>query len=178
MDGTARLANVQSKRILGKLVHSGAKPFSQVDIVQASGTAEDGHTDDGESLAVEAVGFAHTHNFCATAGIDGIMKIWDLLSMTARHSCVHNSPVLKLTWSVTEAQVVTGAVDGNIRLWDALTGTCLTTLSGHTDTVLTFTVFAQQGKAEEGGDGASSVGGSGMLVLTGSDDDTAKLFIC
>jgi WD40 repeat protein len=182
VDGTARLANIQSKKVIGKLVHSGAKPFSQVDVIQGAAgvlSGGDGYNDSGESSAVEAVGFSHTHNFCATAGIDGFLKIWDMQSMSTRQTCKHESAILKLEWSKIEAQVITGAVDGNIRLWDALTGALLSTLTGHSDAILSLTIFTQgQAQKEASGQGASSVVASGMLVLTGSDDGSAKLFVC
>jgi hypothetical protein len=66
----------------------------------------------------------------------------------------------------------------------ALTGALLSTLTGHSDAILSLAIFTQgQALKEASGEGgASSVAvvfaPAGMLVLTGRDDGSAELFVC
>ena len=71
--------------------------------------------------------------------------------------------VTKLRWHATLPLVYTAATDGVIRLWDARSGALLQALTGHEDMVLDFALHC-------GGGGAD-------VVLTGSDDGKAKVFV-
>ena len=69
-DGTAWVVHLSNKKVISCL----------------------SHCSDGDLRSVEAVGFAPVAvnaNWCATAGVDGKMKIWDLTNNQCRHVCVH-----------------------------------------------------------------------------------------
>ena len=69
-DGTAWVVNLSSKRVIGCL----------------------DHCSEGDLRSVEAVGFAPSTinlNWCATGGVDGKMKVWDLSNNQCRHVCMH-----------------------------------------------------------------------------------------
>ncbi|CAM9673867.1 unnamed protein product, partial [Ectocarpus sp. 8 AP-2014] len=48
--------------------------------------------------SVEAVGFCAIHPWVATGGTDGGMKVWDTVSGTCRHTCLHPAAVTRLEW--------------------------------------------------------------------------------
>ncbi len=47
---------------------------------------------------MEAVGFCATHPWVATGGTDGGLKVWDSVSGTCRHTCMHPAAVTRLEW--------------------------------------------------------------------------------
>lgn len=51
-----------------------------------------------EQGSVEAVGFCATHPWVATGGTDGGLKVWDSVSGTCRHTCMHPAAVTRLEW--------------------------------------------------------------------------------
>lgn len=110
VDGTVRLANIQTGRLLGKL---------------------EGHTD-----SVETVGFSNTLPLCATGGLDNKLSIWDLNTLTLRGSAEHPDSVIKLLWHPREPLVYTACADGAVRLWDARTMECIQVFRGHVDAIL------------------------------------------
>lgn len=110
VDGSVRLANIQTGRVLGKL---------------------EGHTD-----SVETVGFANTLPLCATGGLDHKLCVWDLHTLTLRGSKEHPDSVIKLLWHPQEPLVYTACADGNVRLWDARTMECIQIFQGHSDAIL------------------------------------------
>lgn len=60
--------------------------------------------------SVEAVGFCATHHpWVATGGTDGSLKVWDAVSGTCRHTCVHPAAVTRLEWH--PAAPVSGALE-------------------------------------------------------------------
>ncbi|CAM9788503.1 unnamed protein product [Discosporangium mesarthrocarpum] len=149
-DGTARLTHVQTKRVLGTLVH--CLP---------------------ETGSVECVGFCFTHPWVATGGTDGSLKVWDSVSGHCRQTCTHPGPVTKLRWHPSSPVVLTSCADGNVRIWDARTGVCLSTLTGHSDMILDFNIAAVHSQGTASGAGA---GAAHMVLVTASDDCTAKNF--
>mmetsp|Transcript_2064 Transcript_2064/g.7645 ORF Transcript_2064/g.7645 Transcript_2064/m.7645 type:complete len:424 (-) Transcript_2064:521-1792(-) len=110
VDGSVRLANIQTGRVLGKL---------------------EGHTD-----SVETVGFSNKLPLCATGGLDHKLCIWDLHTLTLRGSKEHPDSVIKLLWHPKEPLVYTACADGNVRLWDARTMECIQMFRGHSDAIL------------------------------------------
>lgn len=97
--------------------------------------------------------------------MDGTLKIWDLGTFNCRHVCTHpdGAGVTKLRWHARLPLVYTAGTDGALRLWDARSGVLLQTLTGHEDMVVDFAL-------------ACGEGSRGDVVLTGSDDGTAKVF--
>ena len=108
IDGTARLAHIQNKKILGTLPH------------RREGSLL-GHT-------VEAVDFSTILPWCVTGGSAGLVKVWDLSTLATRHEFKHDAGVIKAKFVDSHAQiVVTCSVDQSIRIWDARTGNAVRT---------------------------------------------------
>ncbi len=109
----------------------------------------------------------HIMHVPSPGGMDGTLKIWDLGTFNCRHVCPHEggAGVTKLRWHTRLPLVYTAATDGAIRLWDARSGALLQTLTGHDDMVVDFALACGEGP-----------GGKGDVLLTGSDDGTAKVW--
>jgi len=152
-DGTAALVHYKNKKILTTLRH--------VDHHAPQDQEEE------EGISIEAVGFCTNPNFhwCATAGLDSTLKIWDLSETQCRMICTHenNAVITKLKWHPIHPIVFTAASDGCVRLWDARNGACLICLIGHTDTINDMDICFLDG-------------GKNALVVTGSDDFTVRVF--
>ena len=117
------------------------------------------HTD-----SVEAVAFGPPSlPLLASAGMDGKLILWDAGSLAPRVVCEHGPDgvtCLGFAPPTTRAPLVaTGGLDGVVRAWDARTGECVRALTGHAK-------------------GVQAVAWSpdGNLILSGSDDGTAKVF--
>ncbi|CAM9361038.1 unnamed protein product [Scytosiphon promiscuus] len=152
-DGAARVMHIQNKRVLGTMVHC-----------------------DAGAGSVEAVGFCASHPWVATGGTDGGLKVWDSVSGTCRHTCMHPAAVTRLEWHPAAPVVFTACVDGNVRAWDARTGVCTSLFTGHTDMILDMRLVdlglpPPQSGGPVGGDAFPPV-----LVVTASDDNSSKLF--
>jgi len=174
MDGTARLMHAVKKRVLATMVHSepkavaegggggggGPTPMEEEDVEGEVG----GKQEVEGNFSVETVGFSGRMNWCATGGMDGTLKIWDLGNFSCRHVCVHEGMpgVVKLKWHATLPLIYTAATDGVVRVWDARSGGLMLALTGHEDMILDFALHC-------GDDGMD-------VILTGSDDGKAKVF--
>jgi WD40 repeat protein len=64
-----------------------------------------------------------------------------------------------MCWHPTEPLVFTGCLDGAARCWDLRTGSCVRTYGGHEDAVQDLCLNPD-----------------GSMLLTGSDDGTARVF--
>ena len=86
MDGTARLLHVTNKKVLATMVHSepkaveeGTTPMEEdEDQMQEEDEEGGGKQQQEGNFSVETVGFSAVLNWCATGGMDGTLKIWDL----------------------------------------------------------------------------------------------------
>lgn len=132
-DGSARLANIQTGRLLGRL--------------------------EGHAGSVESVGFCRNLGFCATAGLDNKLNVWDLNTLTLRSCADHPAGIIKALWHPHEPVIYTACVDGIVRLWDARTVECVRVFRGHTDAILDMAMSPD-----------------GEWILTGSDDCTVRIF--
>lgn len=127
---------------------------------------------------MEAVGFYNgpnhndLYNWCATAGVNGLLKVWDLGNNgQCRQTCVHTSEateetagITRLKWHPTLPLIFTATTDGIIRLWDARTGQCLITLTGgHSDIINDLDVYFDTNDKD-------------VIVAAGSDDGKIRLF--
>ncbi|RQM18412.1 hypothetical protein KXD40_001604 [Peronospora effusa] len=154
-DGTARLMQVQTKRILAAFSHEGIDP-------SVAGTVNDNSS--ATENSVECGGFCNTMNWAATGCLGGYLRIWDLATNQCRHVCRHPAGVIKLLWHPAQPIVYSCTVEGLVYVWDARTGQLLKTLAGHTDMVLDMTFVPAF-------DGVPVAG-----LLTASDDESVRLF--
>jgi ribosome assembly protein SQT1 len=102
-------------------------------------------TDEDEEMeypmSVEAVGFCPSQpSWCATGGVDGRLKIWDLSKGgQCRHTCEveteENDSITQLRWHPMLPVVFTTTISGKVHLWDARNANLLQTLTGHTETI-------------------------------------------
>ncbi|CAH0487485.1 unnamed protein product [Peronospora farinosa] len=154
-DGTARLMQVQTKRILAAFSHEGIDPSVAETVNDNSSATEN---------SVECGGFCNTMNWAATGCLGGFLRIWDLATNQCRHVCRHPAGVIKLLWHPAQPILYSCTVEGLVYVWDARTGQLLKTLAGHTDMVLDMTFVPAF-------DGVPVAG-----LLTASDDESVRLF--
>ena len=100
-----------------------------------------GHTDTVMDVAFSASGV-----YLATAGMDGLVKIWN----TADGSLVLtlSGPSEDITWVQWHTKgdvVLAGSSDMSIWMWSVPTGNCMTVFSGHSGSV-SCGCFTQDGK--------------------------------
>lgn len=162
-DGMAYVCHVGTKKVVASLRHF--EPPS----------TNDEDKDKESPMSVEAVGFAVANpNWCATGGVDGVLKIWDLQNDgICRQVCrptlgEHEtaSGITRLQWHPTLPLVVTSSSDGCVRLWDARNGTLLQNLTGHIDMINDLSVVFVD---------PQNAGGTAVVVC-GSDDHTVRLY--
>ena len=88
-DGRAHVCHVGTQKVVATLHHAD----EQTGRTGASAMQEDNGDDEEEeqeavATSVEAVGFSKSHpHWCATGGVDGVLKIWDLTVGSANGSC-------------------------------------------------------------------------------------------
>jgi len=109
---------------------------------------------------VVQVAFNASGSLVATAGMDGIVKVW---------SSSDGSPVSTLegpgeditfiNWHSKGDVLLAGSSDASVWMWNATTGACMAVLSGHSDSV-TCGMFSQDGKS----------------VMTASSDGSARVW--
>jgi WD40 repeat protein len=130
-DGNAHVCHIGTKKVVTVLRHYEA-PLQ-------SGADEDEEMEYPKS--VEAVGFSPSQSsWCATGGVDGRLKIWDLSKGgQCRHTCVPDSEeadsITHLRWHPKLPVVFTATISGKVRLWDARNGSLMHTVTGHTETI-------------------------------------------
>lgn len=177
-DGRAHVVHVQGKKLVATLPH-----FEESQQQQERRNAHEDEMDEdieGEARSVEAVGFCPpdvpgTAGWCATGGVDGALKIWNLTTAGAggsaqlRQRCVRGDDaggaagITRLTWHATLPLVICSYTDGAVGVWDARTGALAGSLTGHGDMINDMSV--------------NFVEGSNIAVIcTGSDDRTVKVF--
>jgi WD40 repeat protein len=98
-----------------------------------------------------------------TASRSGEGAIWRLAAQAepAHRLVGHSGEILDVCLSPDEAWIVTASADNTARIWDARTGGEVLSLAGHASEVTAVAVLAD---------------GPGLRVLTGSSDQTAKLW--
>ncbi|CDF33484.1 WD40-repeat containing protein, partial [Chondrus crispus] len=67
----------------------------------------------------------------ATAGGDGIVRVWDVELGTERCKFTHGGVIAKVVWHPTLPVLVSASSDGSIVLWNALSGQQMRKLEGH-----------------------------------------------
>lgn len=170
-DGNGYVVHIAGKKLVATLPHFDEAPHGAVqnaDAVMA----------ESEARSVEAVGFCPpttpgTANWCATGGVDGVLKLWCTDGALGggpaqpRGRCVREGRpgITRLAWHAAQPLVICGYTDGAVGIWDARAGgTLVGTLTGHGDMINDMSV-------------ATVAGGSGAaVVVTGSDDKMVKMF--
>jgi angio-associated migratory cell protein len=155
-DGQAHVCHIGTKKVVASLRHSDDAAVSS----------------DGDELlpsSVEAVAFAGSNpTWCATGGMDGVLKVWDLANNAqCRHACRPDGAaggITRIQWHPNLPVVFTSSTAGAVRLWDARNGQLLQTLTG--------------GSAEVINDMSVQWldGGKSAVVVTASDDGKVRIF--
>jgi WD40 repeat protein len=116
-----------------------------------------------DSRGITRVAVSRDGQTLFTASRSGEAAIWRLAepAQPVLRLVGHAGEILDLCLSPDEAWIVTASADNTARIWNATTGSTLVTLSGHASEVTAVAVFADQ---------------PGLRVLTGSSDQTAKLW--
>jgi len=138
------------------------------------------HSLTGHEESVECVAYSnplpHSPLLLATGSMDGKVIIWDGKTYDRRviiKDQVEQGGVVRLKWLPQSAYgcwICTCATDGAVRLFNALSGECIRTLRGHSDTVLDLDVAL--GEAPAGGAGERQ-----LMVVSGAEDKTCRLFV-
>jgi ribosome assembly protein SQT1 len=166
-DGQAHICHVGTLKVISSVRHFQVPTNLQAD-----------DDDDIElPMSVEAVGFAPlavNPNWCATGGVDGTLKIWDLANnCQCRQICKipseeeggdgsSNGGITRLQWHPTSPLVFTSSTNGSVYLWDARNGQLLHTMTGSADVANDLAVsFTDQGKR--------------AIVVTGCDDNMVRV---
>lgn len=187
-DGQAHVCHLGTKKVVASLRHY------ELPTTHTSGAPDEDEDAAAAAvlelpMSVEAVGFASAvvnPNWCATGGVDGTLKIFDLANNgQSRQVCRLPSPPLsgdtmeeggssgggggitRLQWHPTLPLVVTASTTGVLAIWDARNGRLLQTLTGHTDTINDMTVQCSS---------PTNGGGNHAVIVTGSDDHSVRVF--
>ena len=125
----------------------------------------------GHAESVEGVSFcsaAGAQHLSASGAVDGQLIVWDLHSGQMRLQCAHPEAITAVHFDTTTPQIFTACMDGAIRCWDALTGSLLSSFSGHQSAVLCFAVSAPSA--------SSGAAPAARRLVSGSDEGTCLVF--
>lgn len=114
----------------------------------------------------------------ATAGQDGVTRIWDSVSGQQMLALAASaSTVIGVAGSPDGSQIATSSYDGSVRLWDAAPGHELLTIPAHDGIVWQVVAFPDGRLASAGVDGAVKIWESdtGLLLQTLSRGDEAAV---
>jgi ribosome assembly protein SQT1 len=200
-NGNAYVVHVSGKKLVATLTHyeeSAAATASVANSNNANGHDNQGGGNDdgmdyedndhdeivGEARSVEAVGFSPanvpgTAHWCATGGVDGVLKIWNMNfagvgggggggGVQLRQKCIRQDQrkagITRLRWHSSLPLVVASYTDGVVCIWDARVGAMVESLTGHEDMINDMDVSFVDGSA------------ASVIVVTGSDDKSVKIF--
>lgn len=108
----------------------------------------------GHPTAVWAVKVSGDGKLAATAGYDGLVKLWDLPGRTSKHDLKkHKGWVRSLDFSPDGTKLATAGEDGTVVIWDTASGAEVKTIAAHTGAA-TCVAFSRDGAtlASGGGD--------------------------
>ena len=163
-DGKAHVCHIGSKKVVATLQH--------FEVPTSTGTENMDEENEMEyPMSVEAVGFSPSQpNWCATGGVDGKLKIWDLTrDGQCRQVCTHSETnstdsITRIAWHPTLPFVFAATINGAVRVWDARTGTLLHSLTSGSaaDQINDMEIqFLPDGSA---------------VVVAGADDNVVRVF--
>jgi len=108
---------------------------------------------EGHSTAVWAVKLSDDGQFAATAGYDGLVKLWDASSRKLRHDLrKHKGWARAVAFSPDGTRLASAGEDGTVVLWDTATGTELKTIAAH-EAAATCLAFSKDGQTLVSGGG-------------------------
>lgn len=182
-DGNAYVVHVSGKKVVATLTHFEESAAENNNNASGQGNQggegmeEDDEDFIGEARSVEAVGFCPgnipgTAHWCATGGVDGVLKIWNMNvggvgGAQLRQKCIRGADVkagiTRLRWHNSLPLVIASYTDGVICIWDARVGTMVTSMTGHEDMINDMNVSFVDGS-------------NAAVIVTGSDDKSVKMF--
>ena len=157
----------------------------------------------GHTEAVESVAFSPDGQRLVSGSFDQSLRVWDLQTGTVVHTLTgHVGRVISVAFNHTGTQIVSGGEDGTVRVWDMQSGAPLQVLEGHTGPVNCAVFSPDDLRIASGSDdrtvllwdpGAGTIvrrfdaehkdavlcvdiGDNGTLILSGSKDNTLKLW--
>jgi angio-associated migratory cell protein len=184
-DGMAYCCHIGSQKIIHRFEHTARTAVAPM-AVQRGDDDEEEHEEEMETppISVEAVGFApvadsnnptstqQQQQWCATAGVDGVLKIWDVTSGQCRHVCrvgvvggdSDTGGITRLQW-IAQHYVVTCGTTGIVRIWDARSGTLRHTLTARGRSVMNDLAVSVDDDITHT-----------ITIVAGSDDGIARVF--
>ncbi|NJM07239.1 hypothetical protein HC891_15170, partial [Candidatus Gracilibacteria bacterium] len=116
------------------------------------------HSYEGHRGDVNAIAYNHSADRIATAGQDGIVRVWNTQGVLEKEFKAHSSTIWHIVYDAS-GRMLTSSADKTAKLWDA-EGELLATLSGH-DATVRRAAFDTTDKDQ---------------ILTASWDNTARLW--
>ncbi|MET9116675.1 helix-turn-helix domain-containing protein [Streptomyces longwoodensis] len=115
----------------------------------------------GHTKGVDALAFSPATGLLATAGIDGTIRLWDVVGKpAARPLRGHKDSVHAIAFSPDGHRIVSGGADGTVRLWDPISASPTgPPLTAHTRSVR-----------------CVSFSPDGQLVASAGDDATVRFW--
>jgi WD40 repeat protein/beta-lactamase regulating signal transducer with metallopeptidase domain len=169
-DGAVRIFQAESRRLIHEFPASGASApvrllkFSRDGRILAAAadevvlwevaTGRELGRLRGHGSGVSSVAFSPDRRTIATAGLDGVVKLWNAETLALGHDLKYDA-CLSAEFSPDGRLLVTSHEDGNVVLWDAHDGRQLGVLKGHRGAV-SHATFAPGGRtlATAGEDGS------------------------
>lgn len=159
-DGQAHVCHIGTKKVVASLRHYEVPAELNV------GADEEAEL----PSSVEAVAFAPVNpNWCATGGVDGVLKVWDLANhaqcrQVCRPGDDTNVGITRLQWHTTLPLLFVCYTNGALRVWDARNGQLLSTYTGSSEVIndLSVEFLDAEGKT--------------VIAAAASDDGTIRLF--
>jgi angio-associated migratory cell protein len=168
-NGQGHVCHIGTKKVVATLSHFDAPANPPM-----NNNGDDGDDDEEMEypMSVEAVGFSPLQPYwCATGGVDGKLKIWDLTrDGQCRQVCVPPDmdpaapdSITRLQWHPSLPVVFTSGGSGTVRLFDGRTGSLLHTVTGGVEQINDIDI---QFVAESGA----------AIIVTASDDKKVRMF--
>lgn len=128
---------------------NGPSPKNVMALLQPTGTIEILQMDEarstlarvaaltGHKVANEAIDLSPDNRWLASAGLDRVVRVWDLTDAAGTFRVLHGhqTEVVTVRFSPDGSKIASAGVDGEIRIWDARTLKDVRRLRGHPQSV-------------------------------------------